>query len=209
LITDFTYPSATGGTGDTSQVRFGDGRTTPSGGALPYPSTGTYPLTADISNNNWHIRGTVGGYSGMLLYWDSCSVMDASAYRGVSFSISGSIGSKNQLTLGVSTLNQTIAPSWIASHGGSSTTPGLCVPASGTTQSDEQGCTTPTKMITVTPEPVPVVVLWADFQGGSPDAYVRTPNQITQIYWTLPWSGSAADTAYPVDFVLDDLALVP
>jgi hypothetical protein len=53
-----------------------------------------------------------------------------------------------------------------------------------------------------------VTVLWTDFTGGSPEANVATPGDITHISWTLPWSGSGG-TTYPVDIVIDDLSFIP
>jgi hypothetical protein len=59
LITDFTYA----GTADTTQVRFTN---LGGGGEYVYPfSGGSYPLTSDVTQNNWHISGTIGDYSSM------------------------------------------------------------------------------------------------------------------------------------------------
>ena len=55
--------------------------------------------------------------------------------------------------------------------------------------------------------PTVVSVLWGDFAGGSPDAYVKTPNEITHIYWRFPWTGSGP--TYAVDIVLDDISFIP
>ena len=202
LITDFTYAPPDGGTTNTNEVHFGSwGGLT--GGEYVYPAA----ITSDVSQSNWHISGTVGDYSGFGLYFDNCNRLDVSMYKGLSFNISGSMGS-NQLTLSVGTLNDTSAAGWINTHGGNTTDPGRCVPTSGTGQYSEEGCSSPTKTIAVTDTPTMVTVLWTDFTGGSPEANVATPGDITHISWTLPWSGSGG-TTYPVDIVIDDLSFIP
>jgi alpha-L-fucosidase len=206
LITDFTFTPSDSGTTDTTKVPFGSSGSL-SGGEYVYPTgTDSYPLTSDVSASNWHISGNVGTYSGLGLYFDGCNVVDASKYQGISFKISGSMGG-NQLTFGVSTLNDSIAAGWINTNGGNSTAPGRCIPTSGTGQYSEQGCSTPTKTIPVTSTPAVVNVLWSDLTGGSPEATVATPAEITGIYWTLPWSYGG--TPYPVDIVIDDLSFIP
>jgi alpha-L-fucosidase len=207
LITDFTYTAPDGAATNASEVHFGNyGGLT--GGEYIYPTSGSsYPLTSDVTQSNWHIGGTAGDYSGLGLYFDNCSRLDASKYKGISFTISGSIGSTNQLTLGVSTLNDSIAPAWINTHGGTSSAPGRCIPISGTGQYTEQGCSSPTKTVDVTATPTVVSVLWSDFAGGSPETSVATPSEITNISWTIPWTGGG--TPYPVDIVIDDLSFIP
>ncbi len=200
LITDFTFAPPDGGTTDTTGVHFGTYGSL-SGGEYVYPAA----IISDVSQSNWHISGTVGTYSGFGLYFDGCNRVDASKYKGISFKISGSMGG-NQLTFGVATLNDSIASGWINTHGGNSTDPGRCIPASGSGQYTEQGCSTPTKTIPVTSAEAVVNVLWSDFAGGAPEASVLTPAEITGISWTLPWSGG---TPYPVDIVIDDLSFIP
>lgn len=200
LITDFTFAPPDGGTTDTTGVHFGTYGSL-SGGEYVYPAA----IISDVSQSNWHISGTVGTYSGFGLYFDGCNRVDASKYKGISFKISGSMGG-NQLTFGVATLNDSIASGWINTHGGNSTDPGRCIPASGSGQYTEQGCSTPTKTIPVTSAEAVVNVMWSDFAGGAPEASVLTPAEITGISWTLPWSGG---TPYPVDIVIDDLSFIP
>jgi hypothetical protein len=160
-----------------------------------------------VTESAWRITGTVGDYSGLGLYFDGCSRLDASKYKGISFKISGSIGTTNQLTLGVSTLNDSLAAGWINTHGGTSTGAGRCIPTSGSSQWSQQGCSTPSNTFPVTVTPTVVNLLWSDFAGGSPEANVATPAEITSIAWTLPWIGGGAP--YPVDLVIDDLSFIP
>jgi hypothetical protein len=210
LITDFTYVP---GEGDTSQAGFGD-CTTLMGGEWLAPNSGSYPLASDVTQGNWHITGTVGDYSQFALFFTRCDgmcdVVDASKYKGISFTISGSIGQNHQLTLVVSTLNDAIAASWINTHGGTSSSPGRCIPTAGTDQWNEQGCSNPSKRISVTATPTLVSVPWADFAGGSPDAYVATPAEIIAITWQLPWDPwTNPENPYAVDIVIDDLSFIP
>jgi len=207
LITDFTYAPLDGGTASTTEVHFGSGYGVLAGGEYVYPTSGTSSIASDVTQSNWHISGTVGDYSGFGLYFDNCSRVDASKYQGISFTISGAIGLDNPLTFEVATLNDSIAPAWINLHNGDSTAPGRCIPTSGTGQYSQQGCSTPSKLITVTDAPTVVSILWSDFTGGSPESSVATPSEITRISWTLPWTSGG--TPYPVDIVIDDLSFIP
>ena len=108
LISDFSIAP-----GATAPVLFGTWGQSIFGGAYTYPGTvpacetGTvsaYPLTQTVTGGAWNIQGTVGDYSGMGLWWGcntgtaaapayaaTCAI-DASAYTGISFTVSGSIG---------------------------------------------------------------------------------------------------------------------
>ena len=203
LITDFTYA---GDGADTTGVHFGSTAVL-SGGEYIYPTTGSYPLVSDVTDSNWHITGTVGDYSGFGLYFDNCNRVDASAYQGISFTVSGSVGDNNEIVLNVGTLNDSIAAGWINTHGGTTTDPGRCVPETGTNQYDQQDCKNPTVTIPVSDTPTEVTILWSDFEGGSPEPNVATPSEITFISWSFPWTSDG--TAYPVDLTIDDLSFVP
>jgi hypothetical protein len=205
LITDFTYTPSDAGTPDTANARFGDSVTTFSGGTSVCTNA-TTPLTSDVSQNNWHISGTIENYSGFNLYFDNCSRIDASAYKGISFTISGSVGS-GSLVMGMGTLNDAVAASWLISKGDTSakeTDPGRCVPTSGTNKYDQQTCADPIKQITVAASPTPVSLLWTDFTGGKPKTNVE-PTDIISIYWYFVWTSGAS---YPVDITIDDLKFI-
>ena len=182
LITDFTYTPSGDGSTSTTEVRFGNAGTL-SGGEYVYPTSGTYPLTSDVTGSSWHISGTVGDYSGFGLYLDACSRIDASAYRGISFQISGTVAQDNMVTLEVGTLNDTITAAWLNDHGGTAnaTDPGRCVPAdSAANQWAQSDCLQPQASIPVTATPTVQQVLWADFVGGKPEASVQ-PSDILGI----------------------------
>jgi hypothetical protein len=209
LITDFAYvPSDAGAS--TSTVHFGDS-TTLGGSEFVYPTTGTWPVTSDMTASNWHISGTLGDYSGFGLFFDNCSRVDASAYKGVSFTISGSVP-QGSITMGLGTLNDVIASSWLSTHGGDTTEkPGRCLPTSGTNQYDQKTCADATKSVPVTATPTKISILWSDFTGGKPEPGV-TPTDIISFYWFFPpptGAGTASPTTYAVDIVVDDLSFIP
>jgi hypothetical protein len=207
LITDFTYAPVEAGVADTAFVHFG-GPTTLAGGEYLYPTSGSSPLTSDVTNNNWHISGMVGDYSGFGLYFDGCTRVDASAYHGMSFTISGSEAQGDQVALGIGTVNNGVAASWLIANGDATAKPGdpgRCIPASGN-RYYHPGCLDATKTIPVTATPTVQKVLWGDFAGGQPEPSV-TPSDIISIYWSIPWT--ATSSPYPVDIVLDDLQFIP
>ena len=76
--------------------------------------------------------------------------------------ISGSIGESNEPRFGVSTLEDSLAATWINTHGGNASGPDRCIPTPGTSQYAQEGCSNPTKTICVTSTPTVVNVLWSD-----------------------------------------------
>jgi hypothetical protein len=128
LITDFAYVAPDGGAPNITDVHFGSGYGVLSGGGYLYPTTGMYALAPDLSQSTWHIVGTVRDYSGFGLYFNDCNRIDASKYKGISFKVSGTLGASGapagDLTLLVGTLNDSLAPVWINTHGGNSTSGG-------------------------------------------------------------------------------------
>jgi hypothetical protein len=207
LITDFTYAPSDAGT-STTEVHFGNGATF-GGGESSWTNSTTYPLTSDVTKSNWHISGTVDNYAGFNLYFDNCTRLNASAFKGISFKISGSVGSTNKLTFGMGTLNDSITGEWLNAHGGSAKTDtaGRCVPpATAVNQYAQSTCADPTKSIDVTADVVTQTIYWADLTGGKPDANPGLGDGITSIYWSIPWSTGAT---FAVDVTIDDLKFIP
>jgi hypothetical protein len=210
LITDFTYTPVDGGA--TDFVHFGDSSTL-AGTESVYPASGNYPVTSDVTQSNWHLSGTLGDYSGFRLNIDNCSRIDASAYSGIQFTISGSVPQGNIVTLGMGTLKNTIASDWLianADTGAKPSDPGRCVPTSGTSRYNQPTCADAKKDISVTATPTVVKVLWNDFTGGKPEPNV-TPADITSIYWYFPnptGVGTTSVVPYSVDIVIDDLQFI-
>jgi hypothetical protein len=209
-ITDFTYTA--GAVMD--QVTFGDFTTTFSGGQYYYPNAGMpYPLTSDVTGSNWHLTTQmVGAYSGFGLYFNNCGRIDASAFRGISFTISGMVQG-GSVTVEIDTLKNAIAPSWLSTHGGMPMAfdGGHCVPnPSATNQYAQTDCVQPTTNVMVTETPTTRTVLWSDLMGGKPDLAPK-PTEITGIRWRLP-PPVGVDTPnvvpYPLDIVVDNLSFV-
>ena len=207
LITDFST-AADAGTA-ASQASFGDFKTTFSGGTYTYPDpTATAPgLTSDISRNNWHISGTVANYSGFGLYFSvsygkACALFDASAFKGISMTISGSVPA-GDLIMNVGTVEDTISTAWsVANESPPTASLGTCSPP-GSNKYDGT-CASPSVNIPVTATPTPVKILWADLTGGKPNASV-TSSQLTGIAFYFNWSTGS----YPVDVTIDDLSFIP
>lgn len=222
LITDFTYvagdPDA--GTATTKEVRFGTFGTNLSGGEYIYPETGSYPLASDVTQGNWHISGTVGTYSGFGIYIDQvngCNMLDASAYKGISFKLGGTVGQGGTITLEVDVLNNAIPPEWKTAHneaGVDLKSIGVCLPPdSAANEWAQTKCVQPTKTITVPATSTQVNVLWTDLTGGKPEANPSvSPSQILGIRWMFPnppGADSTTPTTYKVDITIDDLSFIP
>jgi len=231
LITDFAYTPPDGGAGDASadggadaaaaaasSINFGTGAGL-SGGEFVYPTSGNWPVTSDVTQSNWHLTGTLGDYSGFGLFFNNCSHVDASAYNGISFTISAATPPTGGIiTMGIGTLDDVIAASWLNTHGGNvaADAPGRCIPAGSTattTQYSQTTCGDPQIPITITGtpgSPQTVNILWTDFTTGKPEAAVK-PSDITSIYWFFPppaGAGTTTPTTYPVDITIDNLSFI-
>jgi hypothetical protein len=218
LISDFSMTAE----GKTDTVSFGDFTTTFSGGTFHYPNMGTYALVADVTGGNWNLSGSVGDYSGMGLFFSGpdpdgvvggCSLVDASAYKGLKFTISGSVPMGNSVTLRVGTAATDVSAAWLNAHKAVPTEAdkpanlSRCMPATG--QYDGT-CEAPSKTIPVTATPTLVTVPWAELLGGKPQAGVD-PKEIVFISFILPnpaGAGTTAPTPYTVDVTIDDLAFI-
>lgn len=192
---------------------FGDFTTTFSGGGFVYPGAGNmYPLTSDVTEGNWHISGDVGNYSGFALFFNNCFKVDASAYKGISFTVSGEVEMGGTLTFLVGTAADDITSAWLNMHKAEGEADkhnfGRCTPA--TDNQYDGSCGSPTKSIPVTADPTVVTVLWKDLTSGKPQASV-TPSEITSIAWSFPapaGAGTDSPTVYKADVVIDDLTFV-
>ena len=210
VITNFTYV-ASGTGGSTTEVRFGSSGTLQGGEAYYPPAGSSFPLTVDVTQSNYHITGTIGDYSGFTLYFDNCDRIDASAYKGIKFTVSGSVPQGNALTFTVGSVNNTPTAAWLAANGktdGKPNSAGKCTPSQTTGNIYyHPGCENSTISVPVTATPTVKEVKWADLTAGTPDASPN-PAELTSIAWFFPWTGSGAAT-YAVDFVIDDLEFIP
>jgi hypothetical protein len=203
LISDFTIPDSG------SPTVFGGWGQSVFGGLYVYPSTPSpndpcagaapqYPIASSTSAGNWHVTGQVGTYSGGGL-WFSCNTgtssaptyvtctIDASAYTGISFMVSGSGGPISVMVGDPASTKPTTD-----SAGG----PNNCGTCTAT------NCGTSVS-VPVTTTATSVSLTWA--QLG-----VTNPAAITSIAFSLPDPYNYATnppvaTPYSVDITIDDL----
>lgn len=176
-------------------------------------------VTADTSGDDFHVSGTVAGTSaGLQAYFDNLCVADATAYKGLSFAVSGTIGDaapNKTITFWVGTVEDSVTSAWLATLDagtlGSSlaSTPGTCTPTSGD-RVIHPGCRNPVYTLNLTsPEKQTVRVKWEDFTNGQPNV-TAAPGRLTLIGWRLPspTSTDAGVTSFPVDIHIDDLQFI-
>ncbi len=203
VLLDFT--AGMGGAGSGTDATFGDFTTTFSGGTFFYPDA----LTSDVTGENWHISGSLGDYGGFAFFFADCTKVDASAYSGIKFTISGNTSGK-AITLNVGTAANDITSAWKIANGEADAAPnfGRCTPVDN--QYDGT-CASPSYQVTVTDTATTVEVPWAELVGGKPDATVN-PAEITFIGWSFAppeGAGTATVTPYDVDVVIDDIGFMP
>jgi hypothetical protein len=175
------------------------------GGTYFYPSTGS--LSSSVLDDDWHLTGTVETISGFGLYSNACQPFEASAFTGIAFRLWGQIDADRQLSFIVESAAQQVSSSWINTHKANPTDPdspansGRCIPAASRY---DGSCDGSRVRLSVSSEPVTILLPWADFAGGSPEA-TPDPREITAIAWSLPQPG---DTPYAFDIHIDDLRFV-
>jgi hypothetical protein len=202
LITDFTYTPSGAVTTSAKDPRFSAG--TLVGGGSSYGAG----LTSDVTQGNWHISGTVSDYSGFNIYFDNCDILDASKYKGISFTISGT--GTTSITMSVGTVADKASAAWLISKSDTSakaTDSGSCTPTSGDNRYYTPGCADPKVAVTLLATAATQTVLWTDLKGGSPLASPAAA-AITSISWSFDWAATGV-TAYPVDIVIDNLSFIP
>lgn len=216
LLTDFTPPPAADpgvDAGPPMGASFGDFSTTFSGSTFVYPTDGAYAVHPDASGNNWHLTGTLGNYSGFGITFNGCFLLDASDYKGIAFTVQGSVPMGNSITFNVGTAADDITAVWLNRNAMPPPNPtlvpnaGRCVPA----MSQYDGsCASPSHAVPVTAQPTTIQVLWADLAGGRPAASVD-PKEITNISWNFPppaGAGTSTPVTYDVDLTIDDLRFI-
>jgi hypothetical protein len=176
-----------------------------SGGTYFFPTEGSF--TSDMTEDDWHLSGTVDAISGFGLYLAECQPLDASAFRGVAFTLWGNIEGDRPLIFFIETAAQQVSSVWINANKANPSDPdaapnsGRCIPED--TRYDGS-CREPRVTLTVSSEPTSVELTWAEFTGGRPVPDV-SPSEITSIAWSLP-RGRAA--RYDFDIHIDDLRFI-
>ena len=170
----------------------------------PASAPSQYPLAQSFTDGNWHITGTIasGQWAGGGVWFGSnCPVLDFSAYKGISFTISGAVGPSGSISVGVSTASN--------SKPNTDTTSQDFTCLSNTATCAIATCSASSATVSnITTTPQTVRLLWTDFLGGSPNASPN-PAEITgiSINPTLDYSGTASP--YTLDLIIDDLELIP
>jgi hypothetical protein len=230
LITDFTYvppaPVGDAGAGDAgtapapipANISFGDYATTLSGYTYTYPNaaadpTDPYAVNSDISTGEWHLTGSIGNYSGLVLDFANCNQVDASAYAGISFTIRGNVAMGNTMTLNVATAEDDISHLWLNANAMPPPNPpavpnfGTCIPAMA---QYDGSCGSPSFTVPVTPTETTIEVRWDEFTLGRPRPDVD-PASVTAIRWIFPpppGAGTATPTPYAAELFIDDLQFI-
>jgi hypothetical protein len=223
LITDFSTPNADG-----KSLSFGNYTDEFSGALFQYPET----LVADYSKGDWHITGTVNNYAGVgatlmvnvpnpadatMPVATVCTKFDASAYKGISFKVSGTVPggeSMNTLYVWVSTAANDIASAWKNAHKDPPTEPdehnfGRCIPASSNQY--DGTCQNAEKAFPVSATPTTVTVLWTDMAALGKPTMGLAPHELVAFGFRLPNPtavGMPAVVPYEVDITIDDLKFV-
>jgi hypothetical protein len=180
----------------------------------------TDELMPDYTGLSWHITGSVNNDKQFFGLWWNCMAsptggctLDASKYKGISFTLKGNPGPDGTLgfTLGRAQ-NDTAAANAMC---------GTCTPTGDA--SADAACRGPRVSVGSIPATSATAVkytyLWGDFTGGVPQASVD-PSQITGILWffhppagfvpgTDAGTGDAGGPSYPVDVTLDNIQFEP
>jgi hypothetical protein len=198
-ISDFTFLPG----GNASEVRFGVDAAFP-GVTYFYPVGGS--LASDVTEDDWHLSGTVDAISGFGLDLGECQPLDASGFQGIAFTLWGNIEGDRPLTFYIETAAQQVSSRWSneneADLGEPDAAPnsGRCVPANGRYDGT---CREPRVLLTVSSEPTSVELTWAEFTGGSPVPDIRS-SELTSMAWSLP----RARARYDFDIHIDDLRFI-
>jgi hypothetical protein len=174
----------------------------------------TTPLSQALGQGNWHITGQVGIYSGFGIYMshrtapidpatgtapyagNPYSVMDASMYRGIQFTISGDAGATGSVILQMGSAATTVSTDTQVNDlhplpGRTFTTCGTCLVTP---------CGNADVIVPVTSTPTTKTVTWAE-------AGITDPNAFMTVSWRFSYTTGAAP--YPVDVTVDDIQFVP
>lgn len=193
-ISDFTFM------GNPAGVTFGPDSSVP-GGTFFYPADG---LTSDVTAGDWHLTGTVSNVSGFGLYLSGCALLDASAHRGITFTLWGEVGAGGSLVFFTGTAANQVSHEWLSENATTAAERaeppnlGRCVPVSNRY---DGSCREPRATLVVSDTPTRVELLWRDLTEGCPVPTVD-PREITTIAWYFP---PAAGGPYAVDIHIDEL----
>jgi hypothetical protein len=171
-------------------------------------SQNSFVATVTPASKSWILSGTVAGFSGAGLYIQSAPnlCVDASAYTGVSFTISGTIGSSAEAGADADADAGTAQTISLKAFEAADTAVSTASGAVGTCALGA-ACTPPTFPITLSTTPTPMTVRWVDFTGGNPDLSVGDPAHLSGIEWDLPWPCTGG-VPYPVHITIQDVQFI-
>jgi len=186
LITDFsmTSPGMSGGAVFTYK---GGGV---SGGAVSYG--GTAGPTVSMASGTMNLKmsaaaSTAPQYVGASLYFDGC--VDASAYKGIKFSIGGTISAACTIQYSTNDSEHTAV---------ATDAKGSCTAAS---------CYSPQKPLdTIPATPSAVTVLWADATNAGSPATAVDPAKLTSVQWQFTIAAGAGSCT--ANITIDDVSFV-
>jgi hypothetical protein len=176
-------------------------------------SQNSFTATVTPSTSSWVLNGTIAGFSGAGLYIQSAPILcvDASAYTGVQFTVSGTIGAQSTPTDDASSeagdeaaaatppqvslkvfegMDLNYAPATVGASG-------ICL----------TNCLAPSFNFTVPSTPTVMTVHWTDFAGGTPDPSVGDPAHLSGIEWDLPWPCTGG-VPYPVNITISNVQFI-
>ncbi|MBV9948936.1 MAG: hypothetical protein JOZ69_18955 [Myxococcales bacterium] len=176
-------------------------------------SQNSFVASVSPSTKSWVISGTVAGYSGFGFYMSGTSpCVDVSAYTGVRFVISGSVG--NPGTPGLSE-GGTVSD---AGSGSDAATSSMQIQFNAGQADDIQvqpgtigqcsaNCTSPGFFFSVPSAPTVMTIHWSDLSGGAPLAGLTDTAHFTGFQWNMPWPCTGG-VPYPVNITVRDVELV-
>jgi len=170
-----TNPSITDFTG----VALGATFTGPGGLTTIVGAVSDTPATA-IESGAVHVAGTVGGTFPAITYV-AFNCADASAYSGISFTITGNVGPSSTLQVSINT-----------DEDDDRTIGGRCATS----------CVGPVKSVAVEPSSTPISIAWADTSGGKP---LATPNPKLITGVVISTKPNMSGQSYLVDYTIDNL----
>lgn len=147
-----------------------------------------------VTDEAFVVSGEVSDYSGGGLWFGPC--VDATAFSGISFDVSGDPGASGSITF----MFQTNADSPI----NDTDMRGACA----FDPPDEQysDCVQPSASVPVTEEPQTVTITWAQVSGGKPSAGTDG-SDLLGLQFQFAWSSTASP--YNASITIDNIKFVP
>lgn len=161
------------------------------------------------SGGTWHFAGTVTGYSGIAVGF--ASPTDVSAYQGIEFTMSGTIGAaapNSNITLDLGL----VGTDW---RDPSPDAAPSCAQCNSQYQYGTD-CMAPERAFTLPATPTRFQATWAEISGGkpvdSPQVANTSTSALTRITWLLPTAvgaGTATAKSYDIDLTITDVGFIP